>query len=114
MGHHGCSGSNTAAYLDALSPLYVFQTGRYPTPTQTVWCLANLGSRYASADDACDDGLDAYVVTLSAAGVTTNFDYAKPPRLLLRRGWHLPLLPGWSSKRIIYGLDSHGCRLALV
>lgn len=79
MGHHGCSGSNTEGYLGVLSPLYVFQTGRYSIlPTQTVWCLANLGSRYASADDACDDGLDAYVVTLSAAGVTTNFDYAKP------------------------------------
>lgn len=79
MGHHGRSGSNTTAYLDALSPLYVFQTGKYSIlPTQTAQSLANLGSRYASADDVYADGLDAYVVTLSATGVTTNFDYSKP------------------------------------
>lgn len=79
MGHHGCPGSNTVAYLDALSPLYVFQTGKYSMlPTQTAQSLANLGSRYASADDVYADGLDAYVVTLSATGVTTNFDYSKP------------------------------------
>lgn len=79
MGHHGCSGSNTTAYLDALSPLCVFQTGKYSIlPTQTAQSLANLGSRYASADDVYADGLDAYVVTLSATGVTTNFDYSKP------------------------------------
>lgn len=79
MGHHGCSGSNTAAYLDALSPLYVFQTGKYSIlPAQTAQSLANLGSRYASADDVCADGIDAYVVTLAATGVTTNFDYSKP------------------------------------
>lgn len=79
MGHHGCSGSNTTAYLDALSPLCVFQTGKYSIlPTQTAQSLANLGSRYASADDVYADGLDAYVVTLSATGVTSNFDYLKP------------------------------------
>ena len=79
MGHHGCPGSNTAAYLDALSPLYVFQTGKYSMlPAQTAQFLANLGSRYASTDDVCADGLDAYVVTLSATGVTSNFDYSKP------------------------------------
>lgn len=79
MGHHGCSGSNTTAYLDALSPLYVFQTGKYSMlPAQTAQSLANLGSRYASTDDVCADGLDAYVVTLSATGVTSNFDYLKP------------------------------------
>lgn len=79
MGHHGCPGSNTAAYLDALSPLYVFQTGKYSMlPAQTAQSLANLGSRYASTDDVCADGLDAYVVTLSATGVTSNFDYLKP------------------------------------
>lgn len=79
MGHHGCSGSNTTAYLDALSPLYVFQTGKYSIlPAQTAQSLANLGLRYASADDVCADGIDAYVVTLAATGVTTNFDYSKP------------------------------------
>lgn len=79
MGHHGCPGSNTAAYLDALSPLYVFQTGKYSMlPAQTAQSLANMGSRYASTDDVCADGLDAYVVTLSATGVTSNFDYSKP------------------------------------
>lgn len=79
MGHHGCLGSNTTAYLDALSPLYVFQTGKYSMlPAQTAQSLANLGSRYASTDDVCADGLDAYVVTLSATGVTSNFDYLKP------------------------------------
>lgn len=79
MGHHGCSGSNTTAYLDALSPLYVFQTGKYSMlPARTAQSLANLGSRYASTDDVCADGLDAYVVTLSATGVTSNFDYLKP------------------------------------
>lgn len=79
MGHHGCLGSNTTAYLDALSPLCVFQTGKYSIlPTQTAQSLANLGSRYASTDDVCADGLDAYVVTLSDTGVTSNFDYLKP------------------------------------
>lgn len=79
MGHHGCLGSNTTAYLDALSPLYVFQTGKYSMlPAQTAQSLANLGSRYASTDDVRADGLDAYVVTLSATGVTSNFDYLKP------------------------------------
>lgn len=73
MGHHGIPGSNTNAYLEAISPSYVFQTGAFAVlPGETIDTLNRIGAKYACSNDVLDVGLRAFVVTLSPEGLKTN------------------------------------------
>lgn len=79
LGHHGFNNSNSIGYLKALSPKFVFQTGRYSTMREElVRALCEIGSRYYSSADVVNDGSAAFEVSLSSAGVTTNGEYCIP------------------------------------
>ena len=79
LGHHGFNNSNSIGYIKALSPKFVFQTGRYSTMREElVRALWEIGSRYYSSADVVNDGSAAFEVSLSSAGVTTNGEYYIP------------------------------------
>lgn len=79
LGHHGFNNSNSIGYIKALSPKFVFQTGRYSTMREElVRALCEIGSRYYSSADVVNDGSAAFEVSLSSAGVTTNGEYYIP------------------------------------
>lgn len=79
LGHHGFNNSNSIGYIKALSPKFVFQTGRYSTMREElVRALWEIDSRYYSSADVVNDGSAAFEVSLSSAGVTTNGEYYIP------------------------------------
>lgn len=93
LGHHGFNNSNSIGYIKALSPKFVFQTGRYSTMREElVRALREIGSRYYSSADVVNDGSAAFEVSLSSAGVTTNGEYYIP-RLGVNSNFGAPPLP---------------------
>lgn len=93
LGHYGFNNPNSIGYIKALSPKFVFQTGRYSTMREElVRALCEIGSRYYSSADVVNDGSAAFEVSLSSAGVTTNGEYCIP-RLGANSSFGAPSLP---------------------
>lgn len=74
LGHHGAATSNSAHYLQVLSPRYAFATGTsLHTPLETAKQIAALGTRWYTEAEARAEGAEAFVVTFGDDLDVTRF-----------------------------------------
>ena len=74
LGHHGAATSNSAHYLQVLSPRYAFATGTsLHTPLETAKQIAALDTRWYTEAEARAEGAEAFVVTFGDDLDVTRF-----------------------------------------
>ena len=75
LNHHGLEKSNTSGLISALRPQIAFSpsVNRWPFP-DLMTQLSNLGTRLFTLEDIQTLNMGAFVVSLSRADVSTNFD----------------------------------------
>lgn len=73
LAHHGNFGSNTEAYLRAIAPEYVIQTGQFEIiSAQTLAILNMMGAHIYTSPEASMAGYGAIVATFGRGGITFN------------------------------------------
>lgn len=106
LNHHGLSSSNTAAFIEALSPAYAFQTGcRNHLWDETYTALTRLGTRLFSADVMARQGLNSLIAEFDTSGISINamdgnlrYDVSdEPPYIYVHLDGRPYPLYGWNS-----------------
>lgn len=73
LNHHGGGRSNTAPFIDALTPTYSFQTGRQSKLWgETYTSLIRTGTRMFASDVMARQGLSSFIASFSPSGVYVN------------------------------------------